>query len=74
MNYRLGNLNEAERLLRQALEAFPDHEVAAHLGEVLWAQGKQKEARAIWREALKQQPNSDILRSTLLRLTGAETL
>ena len=25
---------------------FPDHEVAAHLGEVLWAQGKQKEARA----------------------------
>ena len=74
VNYRLGNLNEAERLLRQALEAFPDHEVAAHLGEVLWAQGKQNEARAIWREALKQQPNSDILRSTLLRLTGAETL
>ena len=50
------------------------HEVAAHLGEVLWAQGKQKEARKLWREALKQQPDSTILRSTLLRLTGAETL
>jgi tetratricopeptide (TPR) repeat protein len=74
VNYRMGNLDEAERLLRQALQAFPDHEVAAHLGEVLWAQGKQKEARKLWREALKQQPDSEILRSTLLRLTGAETL
>ena len=74
VNYRQGNLDEAERLLRKALQEFPDHEVAAHLGEVLWAQGKQKEARKIWREALKQQPDSPILRSTLLRLTGAETL
>jgi len=74
VNYRLGNLDEAERLLRRALQEFPDHEVAAHLGEVLWAQGKQKEARKLWLEALKQQPDSPILRSTLLRLTGAETL
>ena len=74
VNYRLGNLDEAERLLRKAMQEFPDHEVAAHLGEVLWVQGKQKEARKLWREALKQQPDSDILRSTLLRLTGAETL
>ncbi len=74
VNYRMGNLDEAERLLRQAMQAFPDHEVAAHLGEVLWVQGKQKEARKLWSEALKQQPDSEILRSTLLRLTGAETL
>jgi tetratricopeptide (TPR) repeat protein len=74
VNYRMGNLDEAERFLRLALQAYPDHEVAAHLGEVLWAQGKQKEARKLWREALKQQPDSEILRSTLLRLTGAETL
>ncbi|MHA6494050.1 tetratricopeptide repeat protein [Pseudomonas borbori] len=74
VNYRMGNLKEAERLLRQALERFPDHEVAAHLGEVLWAQGKQAEAREVWAGALKQQPDSAILRSTLLRLTGAETL
>lgn len=74
VNYRLGNLDEAERLLRKAMQQFPDHEVAAHLGEVLWVQGKHKEARTVWREALKQNPDSDILRSTLLRLTGAETL
>ncbi|MDE1165067.1 MAG: tetratricopeptide repeat protein [Pseudomonas sp.] len=74
VNYRLGNLNEAEALLRQALQRFPDHEVAAHLGEVLWANGKQREARQVWAKALKDQPDSPILRSTVLRLTGSETL
>ena len=73
VNYRQGNLEEAERLLREALARFPDHEVAAHLGEVLWARGKQREARKVWASALKEQPDSPILRSTLLRLTGSET-
>ncbi|SFE02700.1 Tetratricopeptide repeat-containing protein [Pseudomonas straminea] len=72
-NYRLGNLADAEKWLRQAFERFPDHEVAAHLGEALWAQGKQREARKIWRDALKEQPESEILRSTVQRLTGSET-
>ncbi|MFI8579584.1 tetratricopeptide repeat protein [Ectopseudomonas khazarica] len=73
VNYRLGNLEEAERFLRLALKKFPDHEVAAHLGEVLWAQGKQREARSVWREALAETPDSPILRDTLSRLTGSET-
>lgn len=74
VNYRLGNLDEAERLLRQALERFPDHEVAAHLGEVLWTKGQQREARKVWGKALEQQPDSPVLRSTIKRLTGSETL
>jgi tetratricopeptide (TPR) repeat protein len=74
VNYRLGNLDDAEKYLRQALERFPDHEVAAHLGEVLWANGKQREAKKVWAKALQDQPDSPILRSTLLRLTGSETL
>ncbi|MBV4534464.1 MULTISPECIES: tetratricopeptide repeat protein [Pseudomonas] len=74
VNYRLGNLDEAERLLRQALERFPDHEVAAHLGEVLWANGKRREARQVWAKAFQAQPDSTILRKTVLRLTGSETL
>jgi tetratricopeptide (TPR) repeat protein len=74
VNYRLGNLDEAERLLRQALERFPDQEVAAHLGEVLWANGKQREARQIWEKFLKEQPESPILRGTIKRLTGSATL
>ena len=74
VNFRLGNLDEAERLLRQALERFPDQEVAAHLGEVLWANGKQREAKKIWGTFLKENPDSPILRKTILRLTGPETL
>ena len=74
VNFRLGNLDEAERLLRQALERFPDQEVAAHLGEVLWANGKQREAKKIWGTFLKENPDSPILRKTILRLTGSETL
>ena len=70
VNYRMGNLQEAERLLRQALARMPDHEVAAHLGEVLWAAGKQDEARQVWRTALTETPDSVILRDTLQRLTG----
>ena len=74
VNYRLGNLDEAETQLRKAHKRMPDHEVAAHLGEVLWASGEQREARAIWAEALKQQPDSQVLRETIKRLTGSEKL
>ncbi|MGE7990173.1 tetratricopeptide repeat protein [Pseudomonas sp. NPDC089554] len=74
VNYRLGNLAEAERFLRQALERFPDHEIAAHLGEVLWAKGERREARQVWAKAFEAQPDSPILRKTILRLTGSETL
>jgi hypothetical protein len=40
----------------------------------LWANGKQREARQIWEKFLKEQPESPILRSTIKRLTGSETL
>ena len=73
VNFRLGNLPEAERLLRQALERFPDQEVAAHLGEVLWVSGQQREAKKLWGQFLKDNPDSPILRKTVLRLTGSET-
>ena len=72
VHYRLGNLPEAEAQLRKAYARFPDHEVAAHLGEVLWVSGQQKEARTVWREAYKADPDSEILRDTLQRLTGSE--
>ena len=71
VNFRLGNLSEAEALLRKALQRFPDHEVAAHR-EVLWTKGERSEARAVWSKALKLQPDSQILRETLKRLTGSE--
>lgn len=73
VSYREGNLDQAERLLRQALAAFADAEVAAHLGEVLWSKGEQREARRIWAEAFENQPENSVLRRTLERLTGSET-
>ncbi|WP_426809680.1 tetratricopeptide repeat protein [Pseudomonas sp. WOUb67] len=74
VNYRLGNLDAAETYLRQAFANFPDHEVAAHLGEVLWANGKRREARQVWAKGYEAQADSPILRKTILRLTGSETL
>ncbi|MNW20474.1 hypothetical protein D3C71_2208820 [compost metagenome] len=49
---------------------MPDHEVAAHLGEVLWVSGQQDAARKVWRQALSETPDSSVLQETLKRLTG----
>jgi len=68
VEYRLGNRDEALRLLRQAYSARPDPEIAAHLGEVLWAFGQQDEARRVWTEAKGRDAANDVLRETLSRL------
>ena len=44
--FRLGQLEKAAEVLRKALILRPDAEIAAHLGEVLWVQGKHDEARS----------------------------
>jgi len=67
--FRLGNYEEAIKLLEQAMAAFPDHEVAAHLGEALWTTGQQQRARKIWGEALQQTPDSSILKRVIERLS-----
>jgi tetratricopeptide (TPR) repeat protein len=65
--YRLGDLDQAEELLQQAFNAFPDHEVAAHLGEVLWKLKRNSEAKSVWQKGLDQKPNSSIIKETLQR-------
>ncbi len=66
--FRQGRIDEAARYLKQALDKFQDGEVAAHLGEVLWTQGRKDEARTVWQTQLKAQPDSDILKKTMARL------
>jgi tetratricopeptide (TPR) repeat protein len=66
--FRQGRLADAERYLKQAYEKFQDGEIAAHLGEVWWAQGRKDDARTIWQTQLKAQPDSDILKKTMSRL------
>ncbi|MFG6458844.1 tetratricopeptide repeat protein [Roseateles sp. BYS96W] len=68
VEFRLGRLPEATKLLRQAYSARPDAEIAAHLGEVLWASGAQDEARRVLAEAAQRDPTNEALRDTLARL------
>jgi tetratricopeptide (TPR) repeat protein len=67
INYRLGNHEEAIRLLRNALSRFDDGEIAAHLGEVLWVNGRQVEAEEVWRKALKKSPDNALLQDVMGR-------
>ncbi|HEY1132848.1 MAG TPA: tetratricopeptide repeat protein [Roseateles sp.] len=68
VEFRLGNLAEATRLLRQAHAGRPDAEIAAHLGEVLWSSGARDEARSVFAEAARRDPSNEALRETLDRL------
>ena len=69
--YKLGHFEVSESLLRRAHVAFPDPEVAAHLGEVLWVQGRQIEARDIWKDGLSRVPEHPIILEAVERL-GAD--
>ena len=68
VEYRMGNRDEAIRLLRQAYQARPDVEIASHLAEVLWVSGQRDEARQILREARKRDASNEVLVETLARL------
>ncbi|OFE12652.1 hypothetical protein PHACT_05445 [Pseudohongiella acticola] len=72
VQYKLGRLDAALTNLRAAYSAFPDAEVAAHLGEVLWAMGEQNEALEVWQEALTKQPDSTHVQETMERLVPAQ--
>jgi tetratricopeptide (TPR) repeat protein len=65
--FRQGKLTEALEYLRMAFAKMPDGEIAAHLGEVLWALGKRDEAAAVWREAAKAHPGNEVLTATIKR-------
>lgn len=66
--YRQGEFEQALDYLTRAYASFPDPEVAAHLGEVLWATGDHAGARRIWAQALEDDPEHPALRETLTRL------
>lgn len=74
VQYRLGLYEEARENLDRAYELFPDHEVAAHLGEVLWVMGDKSAARKVWRKALESEPDSEHIRSAMERLTSDSSI
>ena len=52
-----------------AFELRLDPEIAAHLGEVLWAQGYFEEARDVWDLGLEQEDGAEnsVLQETIRR-------
>jgi tetratricopeptide (TPR) repeat protein len=71
VEFRLGNKDEALRILQQAFKSKPDPEIAAHLGEVLLSLGQSAQAMDVWKQGLKLSPDNDTLRDTLKRLKVA---
>jgi tetratricopeptide (TPR) repeat protein len=66
--FRNGQYDESVVYLSRAYAEFPDAEVAAHLGEVLWAKGDTEDAIAIWQAALLRDPEHPTLLKTLRKL------
>jgi tetratricopeptide (TPR) repeat protein len=69
INYRLGNNEEAIRLLRKALAQFEDGEIAAHLGEVLWVTGAHQEAMDVWNRILEKLPDNPYVIKVMKQFT-----
>jgi tetratricopeptide (TPR) repeat protein len=67
--FKQGQASDALPLLEKAYAQFPDPEVAAHLGEVLWSLGQHAKARSTWDAALAKNPDHALLRETVQRLT-----
>ncbi|MCR8921492.1 tetratricopeptide repeat protein [Dasania sp. GY-MA-18] len=68
VEFKRGNYARAVTLLEKAYAAFPDPEVASHLGEVLWTLNKQEQAQQIWQQGLEKNPGNPIIESTMQRL------
>ncbi|NOY62084.1 MAG: tetratricopeptide repeat protein [Gammaproteobacteria bacterium] len=68
LQYRMGNYDDALKYLRRALEIENDTEIKAHLIEVLWAMGEQEKARSEWAKAIKDTPDSEVLRDVMRQI------
>ncbi|HEY0337953.1 MAG TPA: tetratricopeptide repeat protein, partial [Burkholderiales bacterium] len=65
--YRMGRRQEALDYLQRAYTMRADGDIAAHLGEVLWADGQQDEARKLWTNALKENGQNEALQNAIKR-------
>lgn len=68
VHFRLGNYDIAYEFITKAYAIQEDPEIAAHLGEVLWKQGKENEAMSVWQGSLEKFPENSVLIETKNRL------
>jgi tetratricopeptide (TPR) repeat protein len=73
VQYKLGRPDLALDYLQRAFKEMDDGEIAAHLGEVLWALGRQDEARAVWEGALKTHADHPYLKTVVERHRVAQS-
>jgi tetratricopeptide (TPR) repeat protein len=66
--FRLGKLDSALSFIQKAYDFQSDPEIAAHLGEILWAQGKKKEANDLLELSLQSSPDNEVLKEAFKRL------
>jgi tetratricopeptide (TPR) repeat protein len=71
VEYRMGHYDAAASLLAQAYSSRKDTEIAAHLGEALWAEGRRDEAARVLRDAHRLDAGNEVLRQTMSRLKVA---
>jgi tetratricopeptide (TPR) repeat protein len=74
VKYRVGELQLALEYLQRAYKLYPDTEIAAHLGEVLWQLEREDQALAIWREGLERDPEHQVLLDTIERFDVGDQL
>lgn len=65
--YKLKDYAKAQSYLERAFGLRADAEIAAHLGEVLWARSAREAALRIWRRGREIDAENESLRETLAR-------
>jgi tetratricopeptide (TPR) repeat protein len=65
--FKQGENAAARQWLERAYGLLPDPEIAAHLGEVLWAIDERDAAIELWGDALADNPENSVLKATIER-------
>jgi len=68
VKFRMGDKQAAAEYLSRAYAQRPEADIAAHLAEVLWAQGKRQQAQELLQAGFKKDPKNRTLLETARRL------
>lgn len=72
LQFKRGKYDQALFYLQKAFEKQPENEIAAHLAEVLWVMGNQKEAKELFDKAYKKSPDDEYLLEFKRRFLAGE--
>lgn len=70
--YKRGKPEPALEYLRKAYSRLPENEIVAHIAEVLWVLGNEKEARELFDSAYRKSPDDEYLQSFKKRFLSNE--